>query len=246
MKIAVISDIHGNVFALDAVLDHLSRRNVDRIVNLGDMFYGPIAPRATYELLLEYETLTIQGNQDRQLYESIPDERANSTLAYVLDELQGTPLEWLQSLPGECYLNDEVYLCHGGPGDDLLYLLENIESGQPAMRRGAEITSLLKGEQSSLVLCGHTHLPRSVTLDSGQLVVNPGSVGLPAYADELPVPHCMENFSPHASYAIVEKISHGWLVEHCRVPYDVDSAVQQCQKLQRNDWAGYLRSGRVD
>lgn len=246
MKIAVISDIHGNVFALKAVMDDIEKRCVDSIVNLGDIFYGPIAPRATYELLQQYEITTIQGNQDRQIYESTPSEIAtNPTMAFVLDELKGAPLQWLRTLPHELHLNDDVYLCHGAPGNDLVYLLENIKSGYPVVRSDTEITTLLKGEQTSLILCGHTHIPRCVHLASGQLIVNPGSVGLPAYDDEMPVPHKMENFSPHASYAIIEKHQHGWQVEQCKIPYDVDMAVEKCQKLQRNDWVGLLKSGRV-
>ena len=246
MKIAVISDIHGNAFALKSVLADLKKRDITKIVNLGDIFYGPIAPKATYDLLQQHEIVTIQGNQDRQIYEAQPDEIINNpTMAFVIDELEGEPLQWLRSLPHELHLSDDVYLCHGGPGNDLLYLLENVESGYPVVRSDTEITSMLKGEHAPLILCGHTHFPRSVSLASGQLVVNPGSVGLPAYDDEVPVPHQMENYSPHAIYAIIEKHQYGWQVEHCKIPYEVDLAVQKCQNLQRNDWVGFLTTGRV-
>lgn len=246
MKVAVISDIHGNVFALKAVLEDIKKRGVDSIVNLGDIFYGPIAPRATYDLLQQYEIVTIQGNQDRQIYESAPNEvTANPTMAFVLDDLQGEPLQWLRSLPHEVYVSDDVYLCHGAPGNDLLYLLENVKNGYPVVRSDAEISSLLKGEQVSLILCGHTHISRCVHLASGQLIVNPGSVGLPAYDDDMPVAHRMENYSPHASYAIIEKLEHGWQVDQCKIPYEVDLAVQKCRELQRDDWAGLLQNGRV-
>ena len=246
MKIAVISDIHGNVFALKAVLDDLKKRDVDKIVNLGDIFYGPIAPKETYDLLQQYEIVTIQGNQDRQVSEAQPDEIINNpTMAFVVGQLKGEPLQWLRSLPHELHLSDDVYLCHGGPGDDLLYFLENVESGYPVVRSDTEISSMLKGESASLILCGHTHVPRSVSLASGQLIVNPGSVGLPAYADDLPVSHRMENYAPHATYAIIEKQQYDWRIEHFKIPYEVDLAVQQCEKLQRNDWTGFLKTGRA-
>jgi predicted phosphodiesterase len=246
MKIAVISDIHGNVFALKAVLEDLKKRGAGTIVNLGDIFYGPIAPKATYELLQKNEIVTIQGNQDRQIYASNPDEiEANPTMAFVMDELKGEPLQWLRSLPRKLHLSDDVYLCHGGPGDDLVYLLENIDSGYPVIRTDDEVVDLLEGVASSLVLCGHTHIPRCVSLGSGQLIVNPGSVGLPAYSDDLPVYHRMENYSPHASYAIIEKDHTGWRVEHYKIPYDVDLAAHACRKRQRDDWAGCLKTGRA-
>lgn len=247
MKMAVISDIHANVFALKAVLDDLKRRGVDGIINLGDIFYGPVAPKATYDLLMEHKITTIGGNQDRQIYESTADEiAANPTMAYVLEELGDEPLEWLRLLPEELQVDDDIFLCHGGPGDDCTYLLEDISSGAPVVRTDEAIEQLLMGQRSSLILCGHTHIPRCVALYSGQLIVNPGSVGLPAYSDMLPVSHSMENYSPHASYAVVEKTGEGWLVNHVSVPYDVESALHQCFLLGRNDWAVCLKSGRVD
>lgn len=245
MKIAAIADIHSNVFALEAVLQDIQKRGVDVVVNLGDIFYGPIAPRATYELLLEKEIITIAGNQDRQIYESTDAEiEGNGTLGFVLAELNGAPLEWLQLLPGEMQLTDDVYLCHGAPGNDCTYFLEDIENGPGAVRADSEIIALLHGQTSPLTLCGHTHIPRTVALSTSQLIVNPGSVGLPAYEDDLPVVHKMENYSPHASYAILEKNTYGWLVEQFRVPYYFEAAVEKALILQRYDWAGYLQTGR--
>ena len=247
MKIAVISDIHGNAYALDAVLEHLRNQQVDVLVNLGDIFYGPIAPRATYELLQQHDIVTIRGNQDRQIYEATGTEIAdNPTMQLAMDELDGEALKWLQSLPSELQLNDDVYLCHGAPGSDITYLLENIESGLPEVRADQKIKGLLDGQNSSLILCGHTHIPRSVVLESGQHIVNPGSVGLPAYCDDEPMPHKMENYGPHASYVLIGKKDNGWIVQHQKVPYDVEAAVRDCLKLQRDDWVNFLRTGRAD
>lgn len=248
MKLAVISDVHANAFALEAVLADITKRSVTTLVNLGDIFYGPIAPRKTYDLLMDFEgdVVTICGNQDRQIYEAtVAEIAANPTMAMVIEALHGEPMEWMCSLPPELQLNNDVYLCHGAPGNDLSYLLEDIHSGHPVVRADEEIQHFLQGQDASLILCGHSHLPKIVTLGSGQLIVNPGSVGLPAYADDLPVPHSMENYSSHASYAVVEKTDDGWLVEHCSVPYDVAAAVRLCHGLRRSDWAGFITSGRT-
>ncbi len=70
-----------------------------------------------------------------------------------------------------------------------------------------------------MIVCGHTHIPRLVRLANGQTIVNPGSVGVAAYSDDAPVPHAMENYSPDASYAILEKTA-GWDVTFRKVPYD--------------------------
>jgi len=245
MKIAILSDIHSNVYALKAVISNAKYHSVDVMVNLGDILYGPIAPKATFELLMEHDFITIRGNQDRQIYEASTNEiSSNPTIEFILRELGNKPLEWMKSLPFDKQLNDEVYLCHGAPSSDLVYLLENVELGYACLRTDNEIAQLLNGQHSKVVCCGHTHVPRTVKVSTGQLVVNPGSVGLQAYTDDEPIQHSMENFSSHASYAIIEKNNMGWAVQHIKVPYDVQSAVKDCKKRNRMDWVHFLETGR--
>lgn len=216
MKIAAISDIHSNVFALESVIADVEARKIDLVVNLGDVFYGPMEPRATYDLLAKRNYPTICGNQDRQIYDATPEEIAsNPTMAYVIEDLGDEPLAWLQKLPFDTHLTDDIYLCHGSPQDDMEYLLEDVSNGHASVRADSDIIRLMTGVYSPLVICGHTHIPRTVVLSTGQLIVNPGSVGLPAYSDDLPVAHAMENYSAHASYAIIEKHAAGWVGPAC-------------------------------
>ena len=249
MRIAVLSDIHGNAFALQAVLDDLQQRQVDLCVNLGDIFYGPIAPRATYDLLMDHDLVTIRGNQDRQIYATTPVEiDTNPTLRFVVEDLGSEPVEWLQSLPFDRHMDPDIYLCHGTPTDDATYLLEDVAGGSPILRTNNKIIASLNGETAALILCGHSHLPQMVRLSSGQKVVNPGSVGLPAYSDETPHPHAIENQSPHAAYAIIEK-EHGdrdgWIIDHIKVPYEYEQAVAAAQKRGCDDWACFLETGKA-
>jgi diadenosine tetraphosphatase ApaH/serine/threonine PP2A family protein phosphatase len=79
----------------------------------------------------------------------------------------------------------------------------------------------------------------------GILVVNPGSVGMPGYRDVLPVPHVMEAGTPHARYAIVEKLASGWAAELHAVPYDFEAAARQAEQHGRPDVAYCLRTGRM-
>lgn len=245
MRIAALSDIHSNVYALDAVLTDIRKQGVDVIVNLGDILYGPIAPKATYELLMENELVTIRGNQDRQIYEAGEVEIAsNPTMQFILEELGKEPLAWMKQLPFCLELNENVFLCHGTPDDDMTYLLENIESGRASVRSDKEIISLLNNTQSDVVFCGHTHMPRVVRTSTNQMIVNPGSVGLPAYTDDEPLVHSMENFSPHATYAIVECGVLGWSVQHMKVTYALDKAAREAKKRNRQDWVHFLTTGR--
>lgn len=246
VKLAVLSDIHSNAFALQAVLDDISHREVDHVINLGDILYGPIAPFKTYLLLQQHPCVTISGNQDRQIWQASPEDiEANATMAFIHKDLGEEPLEWMMQLPSELQLTDDIYLCHGIPGDDMIYLLEDVSDGRPVLRSQEEILKLIKGNTSSLILCGHTHIPRTVQLETGQLVVNPGSVGLPAYRDDEPCLHSMENYSPHASYAIIEQKKKRWNVEHIRVDYDYATAARLSTQRERGDWAHYLTTGRA-
>lgn len=245
MKIAALSDIHANVYALRAVLADARRRDADSFVNLGDILYGPVAPRATYDLLMEQAFVTIRGNQDRQIYEAGEAELAASpTLRFVHQDLGPAPMEWMRSLPFDTRV-DDIHLCHGTPGDDLTYLLEDVGGGHPLVRSDAAIRELLDGVDASLILCGHSHMPRTVQLRNGQLVVNPGSVGLPAYADAEPTRHAMETFSAHASYALIERRDQGWHVDHVKVPYDHHAAARDASLRGRDDWAHCLATGRA-
>ncbi|GAA0818248.1 metallophosphoesterase family protein [Colwellia asteriadis] len=245
MKIAVLSDIHSNVFALDAVIKDLTKHSVDLKANLGDILYGPVAPKFTYELLMEHDFITISGNQDRQIYQSTEEEiELNPTMQFILNDLGSKPLAWMKSLPFDKQVNEDVYFCHGTPKSDLIYLLEDVSKGYALLRSDSEIIDLLAGQKSKLVCCGHTHTPRSVSLSTGQLIVNPGSVGLQAYTDEEPVLHSMENFNHHASYSIVEKIDSEWIVQNIKVPYDYQRAVNESKKRNREDWVHFLSTGR--
>lgn len=245
MRIAAISDIHSNVYALDAVLSDIRKRCIDITVNLGDILYGPLAPGATFDLLMEHDLVTIRGNQDRQIYEATEAEiESNPTMQFIRHELGEKPLQWMQQLPFSYHLNERVFLCHGTPVDDLTYLLEDVESGRAIVRSDDEILSLLNGQHSEVVICGHTHTPRAVHTSSNQLIVNPGSVGLPAYTDDEPVIHSMENFSPHATYAIVEHTKAGWSVQHIKVAYDYEKAAREAKKRNRQDWVHFLTTGR--
>jgi predicted phosphodiesterase len=240
---AVLADIHANVWALDAVLADLKSQQVFSLFNLGDILYGPLKPRATYERLLTAGIgLTILGNQDRQIYERTPE---HPTLDYVLQDLGREPVEWLRTIQPTEVFQDELFLCHGTPSSDLVYLLEDVTSGQPVVRKDSEIVALLGGVRQPVILCGHSHIPRLVQLSTGQLILNPGSVGLPAYDDDSPVPHVMDTFSPHASYAILTRQATGWDVTFRKVAYDTTKAASCARAAGREDWSRRITTGRA-
>ena len=83
VEVAVISDVHGNRWALAAVLEDIDRRGIRDIVNLGDSLYGPLAPAETAEILLGLDLPTVRGNEDRLIVEAMSESANSPTLRYV-------------------------------------------------------------------------------------------------------------------------------------------------------------------
>lgn len=242
MRFAVLADIHGNVWALDAILKDLHARGIVKAVNLGDCFYGPLAPHETAERLLPLQLPTVRGNQDRGLLET---DGQTPLLQENYVELSSSALHWLRLLPLILSWQQDILLCHGTPASDTTYLLEEVTENGVYLANSTTIASRLCATQKQVILCAHTHVARTVLLPDGRLVVNPGSVGLPAYTDDLPFSHAMESGSPHARYAIISQIPNGWNVEHIEVVYEWERAAEVAARRGRPDWAEWLLTGRA-
>ena len=250
MRLAVVSDIHGNLPALEAVLAEIGREQVDRVVNLGDIVSGPLWPRETATLLRTLAWPTIRGNHERQLL-TLPADRMGPADAFARARLSEDDLQWLAALPATLDLGDGIWCCHGTPASDLQYFLETVtsdlgRSGSPGVRAAtaAEVAERLTSVGALLVLCGHTHMPRAMQC-GGTLIANPGSVGLPAFDDDHPHTHFMETGSPHARWALVERVAAGWQVQQRVTAYDWETAACRAEAASRGDWADALRTGRV-
>ncbi|MNV58311.1 hypothetical protein D3C71_1506760 [compost metagenome] len=96
------------------------------------------------------------------------------------------------------------------------------------------------------MFCGHSHVFRRIIMPDGRWAVNAGSVGLPAYEDELPFPHVMESGTTCASYVLVRRNPEaGWVTEHRLIAYDWQSAARMAEKNGRHDYAAAIATGRV-
>lgn len=244
MRIAAISDIHGNLDALRAVLADIGDRGCDAIVNLGDIVSGPLQPAETAALLMEAALPTIRGNHERQLLADDTDAMGASD-AYARRMLNDGQLRWIASLPETLWLNDEVFLCHGTPDSDRDYLLERVENDGSRAASKDEVAAKVGAHPARVILCGHSHMPRAVELDDGRLCVNPGSVGLPAFHTDWPQPHKIEMDHPAARYAILNRGRSGWEPELLAVDYDYEYAAGLAASRGRPDWAHALRRGRM-
>lgn len=242
MKIAVLSDIHGNLAALEAVLADARSEHVDLLINLGDICSGPLFPSETADLLMALGFPTIRGNHERQVLEPNIDAMGPSD-RYAALALRPNHLTWLAALPPTRWLNEEVLMVHGTPDSDLSYFLETVTPVGLRPATAEEVEERAGRSTAKLILCGHTHIPRTITLANGRIVVNPGSVGLPAYDDDRPYPHVVENGSPHARYAIVTRAKECWQADLRVVEYNWEGAARQAEANDRPDWARALRTG---
>ena len=220
MKYAVISDIHGNMEALEAVLKDIETEQADKILCLGDLAMAGPEPAAAVErikaLVEEGKIDCIQGNTDKMIADFSEDilknlQSQNEIMANALQAdvkaLNGEQKNFFKNLPVNHefnYLNTKILMVHGSPR-------KNDENIFPEMPM-EEIEEMVKDTDADIILCGHTHVPCGYQTESRKTIVNDGSVGRP-FSEE-----------PKACYALLD-IAMGCIsVRHKHVAYDVDTA----------------------
>jgi predicted phosphodiesterase len=245
MRFAAIADVHGNHFALEAVVADISAQGISDIVNLGDMVSGPLDACRTVEIMIGMGAVCVRGNHDRYVTDyALDDMYPSDRLAH--SQLEPAQMEWLRALPFSTIYRDEVYLVHATPGDDNTYWMEAVTpEGVVHMAAIEDIEAKAEGITQSLILCAHTHIARSVRLRDGRMIVNPGSVGGPGYRDVTPYPHSLEVGTPDACYAILDSSSGRWQVTFRQVPYDHQAMAELALKNGRLEWASALATGWI-
>jgi putative phosphoesterase len=240
-KIAILADIHGNLPALEQVVADIRTRQVDAVWNLGDHVSGPLWPKETIQFLLRQDWVHISGNHDR-LMSTLQPELLGLSDRYAVQRLDTIELDWLRALPAQAKIQNHFLLIHGTPSKDTSYLLETVENCRSRLAMPKEIKDRLGETKAAVIVCGHSHIPRVVELP-GVLIVNPGSVGLPAYEDDAPEYHVVETGSRHAHYAILEYKSDDWVSELIAVSYNHQKAADQARRNGRPDWEIAIRTG---
>ncbi len=220
MKVAVISDIHGNWQALESVMADYQLQGCERVLCLGDLAMAGPQPNEVIDYIMnKCENWTIiQGNTDKMIAEfnlkmydrMIKDfpVMANALLDDV-DIIDKDKKEFLAGLPERKELMIEgvgILMVHGSPRK----INEDILPNMPI----SQVQEMLDGETSDLILCGHTHIPCGYQTLSKQTVVNVGSVGRPMTG------------IPKANYAIFDFNNGSFTVEHREVEYDYNLAAQ--------------------
>ena len=219
MRVAVISDIHANLIALEEVLKDIEKENCEHIVCLGDIVLAGPQPISILEFVKQQNWTMIQGNTDKLIAEYGQDVldmmkekypvMANAIvddMNYITDEDQ----KFLSELPPQTEMEIEgvkVLFVHGSPRANNEDILPN--------RELTEIEEIISGVDADLILCGHTHIPCGYQTNNKQTVVNVGSVGRPMTP------------TPLACYAVIDFENGIFNIRHKFVDYDREKAAEQ-------------------
>lgn len=245
MNIAILADIHGNVTALQAVLADVATQSPDLLVFGGDYVMNGSRPAEALALIRSTNAHSVIGNTDVYVLDM-----DDAVPAWVRQQLRADDLVFLRSLP----LQQRITPPHGvSPQDDLLVVHSTprncddllILDPHPFGTSFTEITddatahAMLNGEAANLIVFGHIHYASARTIGV-QRVVSIGSVGFPFDHDQ------------RAAYALAHWDGNNWQIEHRRVSYDVQAAIDDlltcgipdaacyAERLRRADW---LRCG---
>ncbi|MBI2962793.1 MAG: metallophosphoesterase family protein [Deltaproteobacteria bacterium] len=220
MRLALISDLHGNELALEVVLADARRQGYDQIVCLGDVATLGPRPSPVLARLRDLACPCILGNHDEfmldaalvRTYTEVP--LVVASVDATREALSAGDLAFLRSFRRSLAL-DDVFLYHGTPRSNM----EDLLATTPAER----VDEMLDGERAKVLAGGHTHLPM-LRQHRGMLIVNPGSLGQPfreRATGDAPV------ILSHAEYAIVDVRAGGIGVDLRRVPLDWRSLASQ-------------------
>jgi putative phosphoesterase len=220
MRLALLSDIHGNLMALEAVLADLQARPVDRLICLGDVVSQGPQPRQTLRRLRALNVPCVMGNHDAELVAAqmpaIDEPWIAAQIAWCRSLLEPEDLAYLRTFQPRLGLElaggQTLLACHGSPRDNTEFIWSSIAN--------ADLEALLAGYDESVIAFGHTHEPVIRQLH-GRLVVNPGSVGYPIRRPWLldrPI-----HLLPHAEYAILSAEPGCLSVEFRRLPLDQEA-----------------------
>lgn len=244
---AIISDIHGNALALEAVLADIKSRGISKIINLGDFFFGALEPEKVADMLRDNSMLCITGNTDREILEAIdnPAGKHKPGMDRVVADLSEQTVSWMRSLPKTATCDNLFFVCHGTPESDNEYLLEKVTAQGVFVYNDEDLIAKTQNISQQIILCGHSHVNRTIWLSNGKIILNPGSVGLPAYLGVGEHRFAMESMSPHAKYAIVTANGDDINIEQVLCAYDWNAAAEIAKQNGNTDAAKFLLYGRM-
>jgi putative phosphoesterase len=238
VKVAFLSDIHGNAVALEAVLQDIREQSTDQIVVLGDISYRGPEPKKCIELVQQLHTHVIKGNADEWIVRGIrqgevPErvfEMMQREQEWSLSQLESAEIQYLQHLPTEVQLsiNDRtIHAFHATPHSLFEMVLPHAEDELIKSK-------LMSHSQSELTIYGHIH-KSFIRFVESKMVINTGSVGLPFDGCAM------------ASYSMIDIDKAGITASIRRVRYDLERVARQYQDAEYPNlmMINVLRNARI-
>ena len=218
LKIAVISDIHGNIFALKNAMEDIEKRRVDLIINLGDFVgYGPY-PNEVIDYIRNRKIISIKGNYDASVVDNkfsyIRNTEINKfSLPYAVSVLREENRNYLNNLPKTLVMEfkeKSITFVHGSPRSINEYLKED----------SIEVEEVMKEFNGDVLVCAHTHIPY-LKKYGNKVIINEGSIGKPKIG------------RPNSTYVILN-IEKGKDIqaEFIEIPYDYKGIVELMKKKE--------------
>lgn len=214
MRIAVISDIHSNLAALQAVLADVETQMVDEIIVAGDAINGGPNPREVLDIIYERQLRMVVGNHEQYVIDVVdqpPSEQfppAWGTSYWTVESLTSTDMDFLRGLPRLIELDDLVIM-HASPKD--------LWRGFYLDTTDEEIVKHWDFLPQRYRVTAHTHRPLTAPWQ-GKMFINPGAVGMPL------------DRNPMASYVILSKVEGRFIVQHRRVAYDIAATITAAEQ----------------
>ncbi|PYZ94562.1 YfcE family phosphodiesterase [Salipaludibacillus keqinensis] len=225
MKLAMISDIHGNEQALQAVLEDISNINASHIAVLGDLSYRGAKPKQCLDIIRGLDAKVIKGNADEWIVRGVREGEVPSKALSMMQAEQGwakgklteDDLLYLDQLPKTLEIplsnQKQIFACHATP-TSMFDVISDQASNDDYQ------TYVQANERADYYVYGHIHLPFMRSF-SGKKVINTGSVGLPFDGD------------PRASYVVFDRSQKDAQVQFRRVQYDIERA---CHDLDAEEY----------
>jgi predicted phosphodiesterase len=221
MRIALVSDIHGNLVSLKAVLADVKRRGADRIVCLGDVATLGPQPKEVVALLKKLGCQCVMGNHDyfllhpEQLHKYMDDPWFADSIDWCMKKLTKSDFDFLRSFKPllELPLDDHAsLLCvHGSPRSNTDIIL--------ATTPAEKVDEMIAGYTATVIAGGHTHV-QMMRQHKGAIIVNVGSVGMPF---EQALFQGAPRILPWAEYGIIDHVDDAIGIELFRVPTDFEA-----------------------
>jgi putative phosphoesterase len=217
VKIAILSDIHGNIFALESVLSAVKKRGIDTLMIAGDFVGYYFWPKEVFSLLEGWNLVAIRGNHDQMLCKAKKNKdylldkckKYGSGLSIAVDQLDNERLAWLANLPRSIEYKTEdgnILICHGSPWIEDEYVYPDASDESLARYSKLDV---------NWVIQGHTHYTMHKEIGSIMLI-NPGSVGQP------------RNKKPGAQWALLDTNLNK--VDFFCEQYDIKKVVEESKK----------------